>query len=195
MRELGAKSRESRLSSAELDSNDVNGLASFYTCPPRWLELSGLPWRWSNGRFDRFANADVAGPHAKIARRRVRLRSTRIELSPPTTGRLRLQRSRPVSSLPHQVPNERAKNVGARKRRHLEEPPALDPLENSIRRHRPVWLPAIGSHLEALLFGRRWNLPNCGSKSDGKATAQIKSGRSNTRSTAGTRRSSRAFFN
>jgi hypothetical protein len=31
------------------------------------------------------------------------------------------------------VPNEHAENAGTRKRRHPEEPPALDPLENDIR--------------------------------------------------------------
>ena len=46
--------------------------------------------------------------------------------------------SRSAPSLPHQVPNEHAENTGTRKRRHPEEPPALDPLENTIRRLRPV---------------------------------------------------------
>jgi hypothetical protein len=52
-------------------------------------------------------------------------------------GRLRFQPSRPAPSLPHQVPNEHAENTGTRKRRPPEEPPALDPLENAIRRHLP----------------------------------------------------------
>jgi hypothetical protein len=30
------------------------------------------------------------------------------------------------------VPNEHVENAGTRKRRHPEEPPALDPLENKI---------------------------------------------------------------
>ena len=42
--------------------------------------------------------------------------------------------SRAAPSLPHQVPNEHAESAGTRKRRHPEEPPALDPLENAIRR-------------------------------------------------------------
>src|SRR5271165_1502620 len=58
----------------------------------------------------------------------------------PATGRLRFQLrfqpSRPAPSLPHQVPNEHAENAGTRKRRHQEERPALDPLENSIRKER-----------------------------------------------------------
>jgi hypothetical protein len=49
-------------------------------------------------------------------------------------GRLRFQPSRPAPSLPHQVPNEHAENTGTRKRRPPEEPPVLDPLENTIRR-------------------------------------------------------------
>ena len=39
-------------------------------------------------------------------------------------------------SLPHQVPNEHVENAGTRKRRHPEEPLALDPLENGIRKER-----------------------------------------------------------
>jgi hypothetical protein len=35
------------------------------------------------------------------------------------------------------VPNEHAENEGTRKRRHPEEPSALDPLENDIRQERP----------------------------------------------------------
>ena len=57
-------------------------------------------------------------------------------------GRLRFQPSRPAPSLPHQVPNEHAENAGTRKRRHPEEGPALDPLENAIRVtlvHRIGW--------------------------------------------------------
>src|SRR5208282_4373342 len=55
----------------------------------------------------------------------------------PTNSRLRFQPSRPAPSLPHQVPNEHAENAGTRKRRPPEEPPALDPLENTIRQYRP----------------------------------------------------------
>jgi|SRR5271157_1620369 len=62
--------------------------------------------------------------------------TARILLQGPTAGRLRFQPSRPAPSLPHQVPNEHAENTGTRKRRHPEEPPALDPLENTIRRLR-----------------------------------------------------------
>jgi hypothetical protein len=53
-----------------------------------------------------------------------------------TTGRLRFQPSCPALSLPHQAPNERGENAGIRKRRHPEEPLALDPLQNEIRRDR-----------------------------------------------------------
>ena len=49
----------------------------------------------------------------------------------PATGRLRFQPSRPAPSLPHQAPNERAENTGILRRRHPEEAPALDPLENA----------------------------------------------------------------
>jgi hypothetical protein len=42
----------------------------------------------------------------------------------------------PAPSSPHQVRNEHAKNAGTRKRRHPEEPPGLDPLENDIRPKR-----------------------------------------------------------
>ena len=56
----------------------------------------------------------------------------------PITGRLRLQRSRPAPSLPHQAPAERAENTGIPRRRKPEEAPALDPLENSIRRLQPA---------------------------------------------------------
>jgi hypothetical protein len=37
-------------------------------------------------------------------------------------------------SLPHQAPTERAENAGIPRRRKPEEPSALDPLENAIRR-------------------------------------------------------------
>jgi hypothetical protein len=61
----------------------------------------------------------------------------RILLQEPTAGRLRFQPSRPAPSLPHQVPNEHVENTGTRKRRHPEEAPALDPLENNtIRKER-----------------------------------------------------------
>jgi hypothetical protein len=39
-------------------------------------------------------------------------------------------------SLPHQAPTERAENAGIPRRRKPEEPSALDPLENDIRKHR-----------------------------------------------------------
>src|ERR1700687_5018340 len=58
--------------------------------------------------------------------------TARILLQGPTAGRLRFQPSRPAPSSPHQVPNEHAENAGTRKRRHPEEAPALDPLENEI---------------------------------------------------------------
>ena len=63
------------------------------------------------------------------SRQRREFRSTR-----STYGRLRFQPSRAAPSLPHQVPNEHAENAGTRQRRHPEEPPALDPLENDIRK-------------------------------------------------------------
>src|SRR5208282_6622915 len=50
-----------------------------------------------------------------------------------TSTRPRFQPSRAAPSVPHQVPNEHAENAGTRKRRHPEEGPALDPLENAIR--------------------------------------------------------------
>ena len=55
----------------------------------------------------------------------------------PATGRLRFQPSRPAPSLPHQAPNERAENAGIPRASTPRESPALDPLENSIRRKRP----------------------------------------------------------
>jgi hypothetical protein len=36
------------------------------------------------------------------------------------------------------VPNEHAENTGTRKRRYPEEPPALDSLENAIRKERSL---------------------------------------------------------
>src|SRR5580658_2465563 len=53
-------------------------------------------------------------------------------------SRRRFQPSHTAPSLPHQVPNEHAENTGTRKRRHSEEPPALDLLENEIRRLQPT---------------------------------------------------------
>src|SRR5271166_5493678 len=64
--------------------------------------------------------------------------TARILLQGPTAGRLRFQPSRSAPSLPHQVPNEHAENTGTRKRRHPEAASALDPLENTIRRLRPL---------------------------------------------------------
>src|SRR5271167_1122194 len=64
--------------------------------------------------------------------------TARIVLQRPTPGRLRFQPSRPAPSLPHQVPNEHAENTGTRKRRHPEEAPTLDPLENTIRPKRKL---------------------------------------------------------
>jgi hypothetical protein len=40
------------------------------------------------------------------------------------------------------VPNEHAENAGTRKRRHPEEPLALDPLENSIDVKQTLWIEA-----------------------------------------------------
>ena len=44
----------------------------------------------------------------------------------------------PAPSLPHQAPNERGENTGIPTRRHPGRAPTLDPLENGIRRLRPV---------------------------------------------------------
>src|SRR5260370_40065260 len=81
----------------------------------------------------------------------------------PITGRLRFQPSRPAPSLPHQVPNEHAENAGARKRRHPEEPPALDDVDG----------PTVGAS-----SAERWSLERhqeggrpCGNKAELSSTS------------------------
>jgi hypothetical protein len=49
------------------------------------------------------------------------------------------------------VPNEHAENAGTRKRRHPEEPPALDPLENTIRKERPFAGPLASETFDPML--------------------------------------------
>jgi hypothetical protein len=64
-----------------------------------------------------------------------------------TADRLRFKPSRSAPSLPHQVPNEHAENIGTRKRRNPKEAPALDSLENTGTRKRrnPKEAPALDS--------------------------------------------------
>ena len=59
------------------------------------------------------------------------------------------QPSRFAPSLPHQVPKEHAENTGTRKRRHPKRPPALDPLENSVRKWRSSVARQTGQPLRA----------------------------------------------
>ena len=56
----------------------------------------------------------------------------------PTAGRLRFQPSRPAPSLPHQAPNERERTQASQGVDSEEQPLALDPLKNDIRRLRPA---------------------------------------------------------
>jgi hypothetical protein len=57
--------------------------------------------------------------------------------------------SRPAPSLPHQAPNERRENTGISRRRHLEEPPALDSI-----RVRNSSTPAVRCAQRAAVRGR-----------------------------------------
>ncbi len=118
---------------------------------------------------DRIELPQGATPEGGSRRRRV-LRCMR-----SIAGRLRFQPSRPAPSLPHQVPNEHAENAGTRKRRHPEEGPALDPLENAIRRIRdvasnvsnaqiPVISPRLGGRANRPEKRRRWKPPIMGAE-------------------------------
>jgi hypothetical protein len=98
--------------------------------------------------------------------------TARILLQGPTAGRLRFQPSRPAPSLPHQVPNEHAENAGTRKRRHPREAPALDPLENGIRKQRSFADGCVKEHSPTLFCRSSHRLVR-----DGSARKRLPDGR------------------